>query len=113
MGIISRTGRINDLAGVDGQETEFAAIAARMAETIAKLPDNAEAKALAGFAERLMLYGTGDGSVFALRRAELRAQQAGDADGECVDLDRTAVRDRKSTRLNSSHSCSSRMTSSA
>src|SRR3546814_18231373 len=77
MGIISRTGRINDLAGVDGQETEFAAIAARMAETIAKLPDNAEAKALAGFAERLMLYGTGDGSVFALRRAEQIGRASG------------------------------------
>src|SRR3546814_15735757 len=77
MGIISRTGRINDLAGVDGQETEFAAIAARMAETIAKLPDNAEARALAGFAERMMLYGPGDSSVFALRRREVQRRAEG------------------------------------
>jgi len=78
MGIMSRTGRIDDLSVVDVQEREFAAVSARMVETMAKLPDTADAQALAGFAELLMLYGDGKTSVFNLRRAELRALEAGD-----------------------------------
>jgi len=78
MGIMSRSGRIDNPADLDVQEREFATVVARMAETMAKLPDTPEAQTLFGFADLLALYGEGDTSVFNLRRNELQAKADGD-----------------------------------
>ncbi|MEQ8814614.1 MAG: methyl-accepting chemotaxis protein, partial [Thalassobaculum sp.] len=100
LGIMARTNQIENLDELAAEEQLFGTAAIAMQKTIANLPKTPEGDALGQLASKLMGYGLGEWSAFAIRKGELSwvdltpeqydevQQQRKRFDGEIVDVAR-------------------------
>ncbi|MEQ8397861.1 methyl-accepting chemotaxis protein [Thalassobaculum sp.] len=71
LGIMARSARIETVETLADEEALFGRAAIDMQKTIASLPQSPEGETLATLAKKLMSYGFGEWSVFAIRTGEL------------------------------------------
>jgi len=71
MGIMARSARIESIELLDAEELAFGHAAIDMRKIIDLLPKSKEGEALAALANKLIAYGFGERSVFAIRKGEL------------------------------------------